>query len=179
MALRLHNLTNRPGAKHRVKRLGCGESSGHGKTSTRGGKGQTARTGSSIRPGFEGGQMPLVRRIPKRGFNHAAFATRYAVVNVGQLAAFADGAEVGPEALIEKGIVHRLQDGVKILGGGELSRKLLVKAHAFSAAAKEKITRAGGQCQVIEIPKRPTPAGAAGTPGEDSQPPSAPAGGLS
>src|SRR5436190_17496266 len=99
MPLRLHNLSNRPGAKHRVKRLGQGRSSGHGKTSGRGGKGQTARTGSSIRPGFEGGQMPLIRRIPKRGFNNAEFRTTYSIVNVEQLNGFADGAEVNPDSL--------------------------------------------------------------------------------
>src|SRR5688572_28110137 len=148
MTLRLHNLTNRPGSKHRVKRLGCGESSGHGKTSTRGGKGQTARTGSGIRPGFEGGQMPLIRRIPKRGFNNANFATEYAVVNLDQLNDFEDGSEVSPENLREKGVIRSPLDGIKILGGGELKRKLTIKAHAFSASAKEKISKAGGQCQV-------------------------------
>ena len=161
MPLRLHNLTNRPGSKHRVKRLGCGESSGHGKTSTRGGKGQTARTGSGIRPGFEGGQMPLIRRIPKRGFNNANFATEYEVVNLDKLNDFADGSEVNPESLREKGVIRSRLDGVKILGGGELKRKLTIKAHAFSASAKEKISKAGGQCELILPPAKPAAQAAA------------------
>ena len=177
MPLRLHNLTNRPGAKHRVKRLGCGESSGHGKTSGRGGKGQTARSGSSIRIGFEGGQMPLIRRIPKRGFNNKDFTACHAIVNVEQLNQFADGAEVSPEGLKEKGVIQHLLDGVKILGGGDLTRKLVVKAHAFSASAKEKISKAGGQCEVIHMPKRfvapraaAEPKPAAGTAADDAKP---------
>src|SRR5882757_5440944 len=117
--MRLHDLKPRPGSKHRRKRLGQGESSGHGKTSGRGGKGQTARTGSSIRPGFEGGQMPLIRRIPKRGFNNYEFRTSYNVVNVEHLLDFADGAEVNPDGLKEKGIIRAMLDGVKILGNGE------------------------------------------------------------
>ena len=151
MSLRLHNLTNRPGAKRHGKRVGCGESSGHGKTSTRGGKGQSARTGSSMRPGFEGGQMPLIRRIPKRGFNNASFTTRYAIVNVEQLNDFAEGSEVNPEGMKEKGVINSMLDGVKVLGGGELTRKLTVKAHRFSESAREKITKAGGQCEVIAV----------------------------
>lgn len=154
MALRLHNLTYRPGARHRKKRVGCGESSGHGKTSTRGGKGQTARTGSSVRPGFEGGQMPLIRRIPKRGFNNYEFRTRYSIVNVEQLNRFDDGAEVNPQVMTEKGLVTRSLDGVKVLGGGELKKKLTVKAHGFSESAKEKITKAGGQWEVIEVVRK-------------------------
>jgi|ERR1051325_2743784 large subunit ribosomal protein L15 len=163
MSLRLHNLTNRPGAKHRVKRLGAGESSGHGKTSTRGGKGQTARTGSGIRPGFEGGQMPLIRRIPKRGFNNVAFATRYAVVNVEQLNKFDDGATIDPAMMKEKGLIGSLLDGLKILGGGELKRKLTVKAHGFSTSAKDKISKAGGQCELLSStrPKPPGPSSSA------------------
>ncbi len=171
MALRLHNLRNRPGAKHRVKRLGLGRSSGHGKTSTRGGKGQTARTGSSIRPGFEGGQMPLIRRIPKRGFNNAAFRVQYAIVNVGQLEGFADGSEVTPETLKEKGLIAALLDGVKILGDGELKHKLTVRVHRFSASAKEKIAKAGGQCQVIEpTSRRSSQPKAAAAPAAEAKP---------
>src|SRR5712691_4631411 len=120
MTMRLHNLKNRPGAKHRTKRLGIGESSGHGKTSGRGGKGQTARSGGSIRLGFEGGQMPLLRRIPKRGFNNRAFRDNYAIVNIKQLNAFKDGATVTPESLVEQGVLNKTLDGVKILGDGEL-----------------------------------------------------------
>ena len=147
--MRLHDLKPRPGAKHRRKRLGQGESSGHGKTSGRGGKGQTARSGSSIRIGFEGGQMPLIRRIPKRGFNHARFATRYLAVNVGELNAFDDGARVDETALRSTGLANGPADGIKILGDGDLTRRLTVCAHAFSASARAKIEKAGGVCELI------------------------------
>jgi large subunit ribosomal protein L15 len=146
--MRLHDLKPRPGAKHRRKRLGQGESSGHGKTSGRGGKGQTARSGSSIRIGFEGGQMPLVRRLPKRGFNNARFATRYIAVNVGDLNKFDDGARVDEMALRAVGLANGRADGVKILGAGELSKKLTVSASAFSASAKAKIEAKGGACEI-------------------------------
>src|SRR5579862_7687973 len=126
--MRLHDLKPRPGAKHRRKRLGQGESSGHGKTAGRGGKGQTARSGSSIRIGFEGGQMPLIRRIPKRGFNNARFATRHIAVNVGDLNVLEDGARVDETILRTMGLANGRADGVKILGGGELSKKLTVSA---------------------------------------------------
>jgi len=147
--MRLHDLKPRPGAKHRRKRLGQGESSGHGKTSGRGGKGQTARSGSSIRIGFEGGQMPLIRRIPKRGFNHARFATRYLAVNVGELNAFDDGARVDETALRSTGLANGPADGIKILGDGELSKKLTVSVSAFSASARAKIEAKGGTCEVV------------------------------
>lgn len=147
--MRLHDLKPRPGAKHRRKRLGQGESSGHGKTSGRGGKGQTARSGSSIRIGFEGGQMPLIRRIPKRGFNNARFTTRYIPVNIGSLNAFDEGARVDEAALREVGLVNGNGDGVKILGNGELAKKLTVCASAFSASAKTKIEAKGGKCEVV------------------------------
>ncbi|HZT23668.1 MAG TPA: 50S ribosomal protein L15 [Verrucomicrobiae bacterium] len=147
--MRLHDLKPRPGAKHRRKRLGQGESSGHGKTSGRGGKGQTARSGSSIRVGFEGGQMPLIRRIPKRGFNNARFATVYLPVNVGDLNRFEEGARVDEAALRAAGLAKGRADGIKILGDGELSKKLTVVAHAFSASAKAKIEARGGVCEVI------------------------------
>jgi large subunit ribosomal protein L15 len=152
MTMRLHNLKPRPGAKHRTKRLGIGESSGHGKTSGRGGKGQTARAGGSVRLGFEGGQMPLLRRIPKRGFNNFEFRTVYAIINVEQLNAFEDGATVTPESLAEAGLADRLFEGIKVLGNGELKKKLTVKAQRFSASAREKITKAGGACE--ELPLR-------------------------
>ncbi len=152
MTMRLHNLKNRPGAKHRTKRLGIGESSGHGKTSGRGGKGQTARSGGSIRLGFEGGQMPLLRRIPKRGFNNKSFGLHLATVNVETLNAFPDGATVTPEVLKAEGLLKKLLAGVKILGDGELKKKLTVKAQQFSASAKEKITKAGGACEVLPLP---------------------------
>ena len=147
--MRLHDLKPRPGAKHRRKRLGQGESSGHGKTSSRGGKGQTARSGSSIRIGFEGGQMPLIRRIPKRGFNNARFATRYLAVNVGDLDRFDSGARVDETALRTAGLANGRASGVKILGQGELSKKLVVSASAFSASARAKIEAKGGTCEII------------------------------
>jgi large subunit ribosomal protein L15 len=158
--MRLHDLKPRPGAKHRRKRLGSGESSGHGKTSGRGGKGQTARSGSSIRIGFEGGQMPLIRRIPKRGFNNAAFTTYYSPVNLEELNAFDDGAVVDVEAIRKGGLANGKFDGIKILGSGDLKKKLTVRAHAFSASAKSKIEAAGGKCEVITAAKasKPEPA---------------------
>ena len=151
--MRLHNLKPRPGAKHRRKRLGQGESSGHGKTSGRGGKGQTARSGSSIRIGFEGGQMPLIRRIPKRGFNNARHTTRYIPVNLESLNQFSDGARVDFETLRKAGLANGKAEGVKILGTGELTRKLTVTAHAFSASARAKIEGKGGACEII-APKK-------------------------
>jgi len=154
--MRLHNLKPRPGAKHRRKRLGQGESSGHGKTSGRGGKGQTARSGSSIRIGFEGGQMPLIRRIPKRGFNNARFATRYIPVSIQALNRFDDGARVDEAALRALGLANGRADGVKILGDGELKKKLIVSAHAFSASARGKIESAGGVCEVVGARKGET-----------------------
>lgn len=149
--MRLHDLKPRPGAKHPRKRLGSGESSGHGKTSGRGGKGQTARSGSSIRIGFEGGQMPLIRRIPKRGFNNARFKTRYAPVNVAALNQFEAGTRVDEARLRQEGLVNGLASGVKILGEGELSRKLTVCAHAFSASARAKIEAQGGTCELAGV----------------------------
>ena len=147
--MRLHDLKPRPGAKHRRKRLGQGESSGHGKTSGRGGKGQTARSGSSIRIGFEGGQMPLIRRIPKRGFNNKQFAIRYIPVNLDVLNSFEDGATVDEAVLRKLGLANGREKRLKILGDGELSRKLTIKAHAFSAAARTKIEKLGGVCELI------------------------------
>jgi len=153
--MRLHDLKPRPGAKHRRKRLGQGESSGRGKTSGRGGKGQTARSGSSIRIGFEGGQMPLIRRIPKRGFNNARHTTQYIPVNLEALNKFSDGTKVDFETLRTAGLANGKGAGVKILGTGELTRKLTVTAHAFSASAKSKIEGKGGTCEVI---RKPAPA---------------------
>jgi large subunit ribosomal protein L15 len=155
--MRLHDLKPRPGARHRRKRLGQGEASGHGKTSGRGGKGQTARSGSSIRIGFEGGQMPLIRRIPKRGFNNARYATRYLPVNLEALNRFEDGARVDEAALRSAGLANGRGPGIKILGDGELTRKLTVSAHAFSASAKAKIEAKGGACEIIAA-KRSEPA---------------------
>lgn len=146
--MRLHDLKPRPGAKHRRKRLGSGESSGLGKTSGRGGKGQSARSGSSIRPTFEGGQMPLIRRIPKRGFNNVNFGTRYLPVNLEDLNRFEDGARVDEALLRQAGLAQGKADGIKILGAGELQRKLTVVARAFSASAKAKIEARGGVCEI-------------------------------
>jgi large subunit ribosomal protein L15 len=142
--MRLHELKPRPGSKHRVKRLGCGESSGHGKTSGKGHKGQKARSGGSIRLGFEGGQMPLIRRLPKRGFNNAAFKTAYALVNLGDLEQFDQGTHVTEQLLREKGLVNGKFDGLKILGRGELTKKLTVEADKFSETARQGIEKAGG-----------------------------------
>jgi len=142
--MRLHNLRPRPGSRHRVKRLGCGESSGHGKTSGKGHKGQKARSGGSIRLGFEGGQMPLIRRLPKRGFNNAAFRKHYAIVNLDDLNEFKAGATVNEQLLRESNLVRGHFLGIKILGGGELKHGLTVEADKVSAAAREKIEKAGG-----------------------------------
>lgn len=147
--MRLHDLKPNPGAKHRRKRVGHGPGSGRGKTSTRGHKGQRARSGGSIRVGFEGGQMPLIRRMPKRGFNNARHATVLIPVNVAALNRFDDGAEVTAETLRKSGLANGPGDGVKILGNGDLTRKLTVKAHAFSGAARAKIEQAGGVCEVM------------------------------
>jgi len=156
--MRLHNLKPRPGAKHRTKRLGQGESSGHGKTAGRGGKGQTARSGSSIRIGFEGGQMPLIRRIPKRGFSNTRFATTYIGVNVGALNKFEDGANVDETALRSVGLANGPGSGIKILGSGELSKKLTVTASAFSASAKAKIEAKGGKAEIFKKASAPAKA---------------------
>jgi large subunit ribosomal protein L15 len=143
--MRLHNLAPRPGAKHRRKRVGCGESSGHGKTSGRGHKGQKARSGSAIRPGFEGGQMPLHRRLPKKGFNNKQFRDVILTVNIGELQErFADGAVVNEQTLREVGLVNRTCDGIKLLGDGDIQHKLTVQLDRVSASAKEKIEKAGG-----------------------------------
>src|SRR5580704_5561860 len=151
--MRLHDLKPRPGSKHRRKRLGQGESSGRGKTAGRGGKGQTARSGSSIRIGFEGGQMPLIRRIPKRGFNNTRHGTRYLPVNLEALNRFEEGARVDESVLRTAGLANGRGDGIKILGDGELTRKLSVSAHAFSASARAKIEAKGGTCEVVTAKK--------------------------
>jgi ribosomal protein L15, bacterial/organelle len=146
--MRLHNLRPRSGSRHRVKRLGCGESSGHGKTSGKGHKGQKARSGGSIRLGFEGGQMPLIRRLPKRGFNNAAFRKHYAIVNLDDLNEFKAGATVNEQLLRESNLVRGHFVGIKILGGGELKHGLTVEADKVSGAAREKIEKAGGTIQL-------------------------------
>ena len=146
--MKLHELHPAEGSTTAPKRLGRGSGSGLGKTSGKGHKGAKARSGGGKRPGFEGGQMPLYRRVPKRGFTNV-FGTDYAEVNVERLEAFEDGATVDAQALLEKKIIRKTLDGVKILGGGELTKKLTVKAAKFSAAAKEKIEAAGGKAEVI------------------------------
>lgn len=143
--MQLQDVKPRPGAKKRRKRIGCGESSGHGKTSCKGNKGQMARAGRGIRPGFEGGQMPMHRRLPKKGFNNALFQDAIEVVNVGDLnELFQDGAVVNEAALREVGLVSRTCDVIKILGTGDLARKLTIQGAKVSASAREKIEKAGG-----------------------------------
>jgi large subunit ribosomal protein L15 len=148
--MRLHNLRPRPGSRHRVKRLGCGESSGHGKTSGKGHKGQKARSGGSIRLGFEGGQMPLIRRLPKRGFNNAAFHRHYAIVNLEALNEFKTGATVNEQTLRESKLIRGDFEGIKILGDGELKHGLKIEADKVSASAREKIEKAGGTITLRE-----------------------------
>ena len=145
--MKLHELTNLE-AKDR-KRLGRGPGSGNGKTAGKGHKGQNARSGGGVRPGFEGGQNPLFRRVPKRGFNNKRFAVRYAVINVSDLDRFENGAEITPELLKEMGLVKNQLDGIKVLGNGNLTKKLTVKASVFSKSAKEKIEKNGGKAEVI------------------------------
>lgn len=143
--MRLHNLVNVKGAVHRKKRVGCGEGGGHGKTSGVGGKGQKGRSGGSIRPGFEGGQMPLYRKLPHRGFNNYEFRTSYAIVNVGDLAALdAKLTEVNAEVLAAAGLIRPGVKLLKILGDGEISRALKVTAQKFTGSAKAKLEKAGG-----------------------------------
>ena len=144
--MRLHNLSNVKGAVHRRKRVGCGEGGGHGKTSGRGGKGQTARSGGGIRIGFEGGQMPIFRKLPRRGFNNKNFKTFYETVNVGELSKLDSSVkEVSREVLVAAGLVRSNANPLKILGEGELSTALQITAEKFSASAKEKIEKVGGK----------------------------------
>ena len=145
--MKLHELSPAPGSTKEAFRKGRGAGSGNGKTAGKGHKGQKARSGGGVRPGFEGGQMPLQRRIPKRGFNNI-FAKEYVAINVDVLNRFEDGAVVDAEAISKAGIVKNTRDGIKILGRGELNRKLTVVAVAFSASAKEKIEAAGGKAEV-------------------------------
>ncbi len=148
--MKLHELKNVKGAIHRKKRVGCGEGGGHGKTSGRGGKGQTARSGSSIRPGFEGGQMPLYRKLPHRGFNNYNFRTSYALVNLGDLARLdASITEVNAAVLAQNGIIRPDGQKLKVLGDGEITRAFNITASKFSDAAKAKIEKAGGQAIIV------------------------------
>ena len=147
--MKLHELRPSEGAFKTSKRLGRGTGSGLGKTSGKGHKGQNARSGGGVRPGFEGGQLPLFRRLPKRGFTNAQFKTTYAVINLSDLNKFEDGATVTPELLKEMGILKKQLAGVKVLGNGNLTKKLTVKASKFSASAVEKIEAIGGKAEVI------------------------------
>lgn len=146
--MKLHELSPAPGSSRDPKRVGRGAASGNGKTAGKGHKGQKARAGRGMRVGFEGGQMPLQRRIPKRGFNNI-FATRYATVNVAQLDRFDNGTVIDAGALKAAGLIKKTYDGVKVLGNGELSKKVTVKAAAYSESAKAKIEAAGGKAEVI------------------------------
>ena len=147
--MKLHELRPSEGAFKTSKRLGRGVGSGTGKTSGKGHKGQKARSGGGVRPGFEGGQLPLFRRLPKRGFSNAMFKKEYATINVSDLEKFEEGAVVTPEILKEMGILKKQLAGVKVLGNGELTKKLTVKAHKFSNSAIEKIEAKGGKAEVI------------------------------
>lgn len=149
--MRLHKLSNVKGAVHRRKRVGCGEGNGHGKTCGRGGKGQTARSGGGIRIGFEGGQMPLFRKLPRRGFNNKNFKTFYETVNVGELDRLDDGVkEVTREVLVAAGLARLNEKPLKILGDGELSKAFKISAAKFTCSAKAKIEKAGGEAVVVE-----------------------------
>ncbi len=149
--MKLNEITASVGARTKAYRKGRGVGSGNGKTGGRGHKGQNARAGGGVRPGFEGGQMPIYRRLPKRGFNNKKFAPAYIEINVGALEAFADGSVVDAAAIDAAGLasVAKVNDGIKILGSGELSRKLTVKATAFTASAREKIEKAGGTAEEV------------------------------
>ena len=147
--MKLHELSPAEGSVKEGFRKGRGAGSGNGKTAGKGHKGQNARSGGGVRPGFEGGQLPLYRKLPKRGFNNFRFAKKYAVVNVLSLNKFEDGAVVDSAALLNAGIINSVLDGVKVLGEGELTKKLTVKAAVFSASAKEKIEAVGGKTEVV------------------------------
>ena len=146
--MKLNELSPAAGSAKAAWRKGRGPGSGNGKTAGKGHKGQNARSGGGVRPGFEGGQLPLYRKLPKRGFTNI-FATKYAIVNVEKLNAFEDGAVVDINALLEKKIIRKELDGLKVLGGGEITKKITVKAAIFSASAKEKIEAAGGKAEVV------------------------------
>ena len=147
--MKLHELEKNIGATHRAKRKGIGRGSGNGKTSGRGQKGQNSRSGGGVRANFEGGQIPLYRRLPKRGFSNAKFKTTYAVINVSDLNVFEDGTVVTPALLKETGLLKKQLDGVKVLGNGTLERKLTIQANKFSKEAMEKINKAGSKFEVI------------------------------
>ncbi len=147
--MKLHELSPAEGSVKENYRKGRGAGSGNGKTAGKGHKGQNARSGGGVRPGFEGGQLPLYRKLPKRGFNNYRFAKKYAIINVQSLNKFNDGEVVDSAALLSAGIIHNVFDGVKVLGEGDIAKKLTVKAAIFSANAKEKIEAAGGKTEVV------------------------------
>ncbi len=147
--MKLHELSPAPGSAKDAWRKGRGAGSGNGKTAGKGHKGQNARSGGGVRPGFEGGQIPAYRRLPKRGFNNFRFADKYAIVNISDLEKFNDGDTITAEVLLEKRIIRKAYDGLKVLGNGELTKKLTVQAKIFSASAKEKIEAVGGKVEVM------------------------------
>ena len=147
--MKIENLSPAPGSKKKAKRIGRGMGSGHGKTATKGHKGQKARSGGNKGPAFEGGQTPLQRRLPKRGFKNSPFKKEYAIVNLDDIAKLADIETVTPEILIKRKIVRQLKDGLKVLGDGNITRPVIIKAHAFSASAVSKIAAAGGKSEVL------------------------------
>ena len=147
--MKLHELSPAPGSVKASYRKGRGPGSGNGKTAGKGHKGQNARSGGGVRPGFEGGQLPLYRKLPKRGFNNYRFGKQYAIVNVASLNKFEDGAVVDAAALLAAGVIRNALDGIKVLGEGELTKKLTVMAAVFSASAKEKIEAVGGKTEVV------------------------------
>ncbi|HHT19903.1 MAG TPA: 50S ribosomal protein L15 [Tissierellia bacterium] len=146
--MKLHELRPAKGAKTKKTRVGRGQASGLGKTSGRGHGGQKSRSGGGVRLGFEGGQLPIYRRLPKRGFSNARFATKYAILNIGRLAEL-ELEEISPQILLEQGVIKKLYDGLKILGDGDIDRAMTVKAHKFTKSAVEKIEQAGGKAEVI------------------------------
>lgn len=147
--MKLHELSPAPGSNTPAWRKGRGAGSGNGKTAGRGHKGQNARSGGGVRPGFEGGQIPTYRRLPKRGFDNSRFATKYAIINIGDLNVFEDGAVINIVSLIENGMISKVFDGLKVLGDGEITKKVTVQAKNFSESAKAKIEAAGGKAEVI------------------------------
>lgn len=157
--MKLHELTNTPGSTHRRRRVGCGVGSGHGHTCGRGNKGMKARSGGGVRPGYEGGQMPLYRKLPHRGFSNFKFRLEYALVNVGDLGRIT-GKEVDAASLHAAGLIRKSDLPLKILGTGKLDRALTVKAHKFSGSAREKIEKAGGKAVELAPPAAPAPAAA-------------------
>lgn len=148
--MKLHELKPAKGAVKAKRRIGRGTATGQGKTAGRGQDGQWSRSGGGVRPGFEGGQMPLYRRLPKRGFNNTEFETRYTTINIDKLNSFEDGTEITPQMLKENGVIRKIEkDGVKILGNGSIEKKLTIKANKFTKSAAEKIEAAGGKAEVI------------------------------